>query len=386
MPRLRPGPLGGLVAVLLAMGTCLATAPALAAPATDLLRRPGLVVAPQPGAAALPPKLTALSWVLADATTGDVLAATNAHLRLPPASTLKILTALTLLPRLEPEAVYRARFEDASVEGSKVGIVPGATYSVHSLFEGLFVRSGNDAANALSNAAGGVATTVAHMNETAHALGALDTTAVNPSGLDADGQFSSAYDLAVLGRAAMARADFRRYAATVRTRFPGKMAARGKRRASFEIVTQNRLLLNYAGAIGVKTGFTTLARGTFVGAAVRGPRTLVASVMHTGPGAWKESAALLDWGFANASRVRPVGDLDGLPLPSAAPAPLDGPTPSAVAEPLPDDRSGPGGALGSTPAGRRPATLSLVAGAGLAAALLSIGATAVRRRRSHRVG
>ncbi len=268
----------------------------------------GLVVE-APGAAPLP-KLAAASWVLADLDTGEVLAAKNPHGRLRPASTLKILTALTVLPRLDPQASYVAQWEDANTEGSRVGLVPDATYSVHNLFEALMLVSGNDAAVALANAAGGVDTTVAAMNRTARDLGALDTTARNPSGLDAPGQFSSAYDLAVLARAAMAREDFRAYATTVKSQFPGKMPKAGKTRRTYEIYTQDRLLLNYRGAIGVKTGWTTKARGTFVGAATRGGRTLVATVMLTDFEAWKESAKLLTWGFRNAAATTPVGTLD----------------------------------------------------------------------------
>ncbi|MGZ4594085.1 MAG: D-alanyl-D-alanine carboxypeptidase family protein [Actinomycetes bacterium] len=267
------------------------------------------VVVDAPGATRLP-KLSAGSFVLADLDTGDVLAARDPHGRLRPASTLKVLTAVTLLPQLDPEAVYRAQFADANAEGSKVGIVPDATYTVHELFQGMFLMSGNDAASALANAAGGVGSTVAQMSTTARQLGALDTTVRNPSGLDAPGQYTSAYDLALFARAGLQRPDFRAYITTVKSQFPGKMPKAGKPRKTFEIYTQDRLLLNYRGAIGVKTGWTTKARGTFVGAATRGGRTLVATVMHTGQASWKESAALLDWGFANAARARPVGTLD----------------------------------------------------------------------------
>lgn len=275
------------------------------------------VVVDAPGSEALP-KLAAASWVLADLETGEVLAAKDPHGRLRPASTLKILTALTALPQLEPEASYVAQWEDANAAGSRVGLVPDATYSVHNLFEALFLVSGNDAARALANAAGGVDTTVAAMNRTARDLGALDTTARNPSGLDAPGQLSSAYDLAVLARAAMAREDFRAYASTVKSQFPGKMPRAGKARKTYEIYTQDRLLLNYRGAIGVKTGWTTKARGTFVGAATRGGRTLVATVMLTDFESWKESAALLTWGFRNAGVAQAVGTLDAVPAVSEA--------------------------------------------------------------------
>ena len=157
-----------------------------------------------PGATALP-KLSAASFLLADLDTGEVLAARNPHGHLRPASTLKVLTALTLLPQLNPDSVYKARSEDANAEGSRVGVVPEATYTVHQLFQGMFLMSGNDAASALANAAGGHRETVARMSALAKSLGALDTTVRNPSGLDAPGQFSSAYDLALLGRAGLAR-------------------------------------------------------------------------------------------------------------------------------------------------------------------------------------
>lgn len=287
---------------------------------TVLVGSPALPAAAAPAAtpAVKPlPRLSAGSYLLADLDTGEVLAARNPHQRMRPASTLKVLTALTLLPELDPDAVYTAVWEDANVEGSKVGVVPEATYTVHNLFEGLFLMSGNDAANALANAGGGVPDTVAAMNATARELGARDTTAVNPSGLDAPHQLTTSYDLALIARAALQRPDFRAYATTVKSKFPGKMAKKNKRRRAFEIYTQNKLVLNYRGAIGAKTGWTTKARGTFVGAATRGDRNLIAVVMHTkGPG-WEESAKLLDWGFAHADVVTAVASLNP---PAQAPA------------------------------------------------------------------
>ena len=291
-----------LVAAALAVVVAVPALPAAAAPAPKPL-----------------PKLSAASYLLADLDTGDVLAVRNPHGRLRPASTLKVLTALTLLPELDPASTYTAVFEDANVDGSKVGVVPEATYTVHNLFQGLFLMSGNDAANALANAGGGVGETVDAMNETARGLGALDTTAVNPSGLDAPGQLTSSYDLALIARAALERADFRAYATTIKSKFPGKMPKKNKRRKSFEIYTQNKLVLNYDGAIGVKNGWTTKARGTFVGAATRGDRTLVAVVMRAKPPAWEEARALLDWGFANADLVTAVDTLDRAAEDEAAP-------------------------------------------------------------------
>jgi D-alanyl-D-alanine carboxypeptidase (penicillin-binding protein 5/6) len=157
--------------------------PAAAATTTvggERLASSGLVV-DAPGAEALP-DVGAAAWLLADLDSGDVLAARDPHGRYRPASTMKILTALTLLPDLDPDATYVAQQQDANAEGSKVGVVPGAIYTVHNLYEALFLVSGNDAALALANAAGGLDATVARMNAVARRLGALDTRAANPSG------------------------------------------------------------------------------------------------------------------------------------------------------------------------------------------------------------
>ena len=264
------------------------------------------------------PKVSGDAWVLADLGTGEVLAAKDPHGRYRPASIIKVLTALTVLPQVSPDDVYTAQWEDANAEGSRVGLVPDATYTVHNLVEALFLVSGNDAATALANAAGGVQTTVAAMNRTARDLGALDTTARNPSGLDAPGQLTSAYDMAVIARAALAREDIRAYATTVKSQFPGKMPRAGKARKSYEIYTQDRLLLNYRGAIGLKTGWTTKARGTFIGAATRNGRTLVATVLHSEGDAWRDSAALLTWGFRSAGSAEAVGTLDAVADDTAA--------------------------------------------------------------------
>ena len=287
------------------------TAPAAQDPVGGpLLGRSGVVVSRRPGSDPLP-GIAATAWLLADADTGEVLAAKAPHLRRPPASTLKTLTALTLLPLLDPETVYRARWADAAAEGSRVGIVPGATYTVHDLWLGLFLQSGNDAASALANAAGGWPRSLRRMNAEADRLQAYDTVARNPSGLDAPGQVSSVYDLALIARAGLARDDFAAYARTVSAQFPGRMPSKpNKPRPTFAIMTQNRLLLHgYDGAIGVKTGYTTMAGRTYVGAARRGGRTLVVTLMQITQPTETAAAALLDWGFANADKVDPVGVL-----------------------------------------------------------------------------
>lgn len=266
------------------------------------------------GAGISPPPVTeAASYVVADIETGAVLAAKAAHEPQLPASTLKILTALTLLPKLDPKEVIIGTPAAAAVEGSKAGIHPGLRYSVDLVFKAMLLQSGNDAAHTLALAAGGVDETIAAMNDVARELQALDTLVVNPSGLDAPGQVTSAYDLALITRSALKRDDFRTYITTSTAEMPDRDGG------TYQIQNENRFLAGYDGAIGVKNGYTTLARHTFVGAAQRDGRTLVVSVMRTEGRPEPIVAALMDWGFANAATAPPVGQLvsPGDPLPAA---------------------------------------------------------------------
>jgi len=267
----------------------------------DQLSARGIVVAAD--APALP-ATTAAGWLVADLDTGDVLAAKDPHGRFAPASTLKTLTAETLIPKLDPRSQVEPTFEDVNVEGSRVGLVEHVSYPVSQLFTAMMVVSGNDAANTLASANGGVAKTVVEMNAEAERLQAFDTHAVNPNGLDGPGQRSSAYDLAIIARAGMALPAFREYVATKRSHI------RGPRGRTIAISSHDRLLYNYDGAIGIKNGYTARARASFVGAATRGEHTLVVTLMRTNPRYWPEAAALLDWGFAaTTAGVEPVGRL-----------------------------------------------------------------------------
>jgi D-alanyl-D-alanine carboxypeptidase (penicillin-binding protein 5/6) len=261
-----------------------------------------------------PPKVLAKSWLIADADSGEILAAKNAHTRLKPASTLKTLTAVTLLPLLDKQNEYKVQWEDAAVEGSAVGIVPGATYTIDQLFYGMMLPSGNDAAHALANAAGGKVKTVTLMKEEAKRLLAYDTTVRNPSGLDARHQVTSAYDLAIFAREGLQRADFRRYVGTITTAFPAEMPKKDKKRKTYQIYNQNQLLIDgYRGVIGVKTGYTTLAGRTFVAAAERGGQTLIVSLMGIVEPSDVAAERLLNWGFEKVDAVQPVGNLLAAP-------------------------------------------------------------------------
>ena len=296
---------------LLCLATCgLAAAPAAVADSGSpvpvggpLLTGRGEVVSPLVGAPPLPRGLTAAAWLVADADTGEVLAAKAPHAHYLPASTLKTLTALTLIPLLDPHQMVKASYHDAVVDGSKVGLVPGMRYPVRTLFKAMLVVSGNDAADALADAAGGIPHTVDLMNGVAQHLQANDTVARTPSGLDAPGESTSAYDLALIARAGLQLPDFRQYVSTVKGRVPAP------HHKHFQIYTHNRLLTSYHGMIGVKNGYTVAAHATYVGAATRGGHTLIVTLLHAQPYFWNEARALLNWGFAARGHVEPVGQL-----------------------------------------------------------------------------
>lgn len=356
--------------VAAALATLVTLAPASAAAAAkptvvggERLASHGLVVTP--GAPILP-RTSAGGWLVADMDTGEVLAAKDPHGRYAPASTMKILTAHTVIPRLDPTTLVKPTWDDVNVDGSRVGIVQQLRYTVKDLLTAMLVVSGNDAANALATANGGLALTLSQMNAEAARLQAFDTRAMNPSGLDHPKQLSSPYDLALIGREAMKSADFRRYVVTKRHYLP----APGRK--TIYLATHNKLVWNYPGAIGIKNGYTVRSRATFVGAATRGGRTLIVTLMKTNPRYWPEAAALLDWGFkAAALGVAPVGQLvDPVPAPQAS-AEAKAAVPPTVTSQAADSGSG------------LPVLPSLFVGAGIA--VLGSGllrGRRVRRRRS----
>lgn len=339
-----------------------------------------------PGAPALPEGITAASWLVADLDSGEVLAAESPHARHRPASTIKLLTALVADDRLPPDRVVTATQADADTEGSSAGIGPAGRYTVTQLLAGLLLVSGNDAAQALARELGGVPVTLAAMNAQARALGALDTRAASVSGLDAPGMSSSAYDLALIVREVLERPRLAALLRTPQVTFPGFGD-----RPDFVLENENRLLTDYPGALGGKTGFTNDARHTYLGAAQRGGQRLVAVLMRAEqrPVRTSEQAArLLDYGFA-LTADRPVGRLvDGHPagtapsLTTAPPAPTSSP---AGAAPLLSPPAATQGTASSAPAPERgPGGAAL-----LSSQLAGVGAIAVvvallhRDRRRH---
>jgi D-alanyl-D-alanine carboxypeptidase (penicillin-binding protein 5/6) len=345
----------------------------------------GIVMNTAPGVPALP-KLKFSSYLVADADTGEVLAAKDAHGQYLPASTLKTLTSATLLSKLDPNRLVRPSQKACDVEGTKVGLTPKMRYKVSDLFHALMMMSANDAAVTLAEANGGMKKTIADMNAEARYLHANDTLAASPNGLDVDyglnvhTQHTSAYDLVLFLREAMKNPQFRQYVQATQFHFPAPLTKKEKKKhkkvGGYPIYTHNRLLPGqrdaYKGMIGGKNGYTVHAQQTYVAEARRDGHTVIISVMHGETSPFKAGAKLLDWGFAARGKVQPVGTL-------AAPGK------AALARKHTDGESGgvlPGTSLDSS--GSSSALVWEIGGATVGA-LLAIGVlfAVYRRRRRH---
>jgi D-alanyl-D-alanine carboxypeptidase (penicillin-binding protein 5/6) len=264
----------------------------------------GVVVSyPAHGAVRLP-AVRASAYVIADAGTGQVLAAKDPHGWLDPASTLKVLTAITLMPVLKPGSAVVVSRQAADVEPTKVGLIAGHRYLVADLFKALLLVSANDAAISLAQATGSLATGVAMMNAEARHLGADDTVAVQPNGLDAPGQHVSAYDEALFARQALKLPMFMQDDELLTARFPLRP------HHAVTLFNQDTMLTDYPGDLGGKIGWTTPAGATYLGFARRHGVTLIVTVLHCPPlTEMTSAAALLNWGFAVDGKVTPVGTL-----------------------------------------------------------------------------
>ena len=261
------------------------------------------------------PKVNASAFVIADASTGQVLAAKDPHGKFLPASTLKMLTAITLIPVLNPSASVAATKQEADVTPNVAGILPGHSYTISSLFTALLTISANDAAMALASAPGSLSQGLAMMNAEAHHLQADDTVAKDPNGLDSPGQHTSAYDLALFARQALTLPAFLKYDETITAPFVVS------KKKTETLYNQNSLLTTYKGAIGGKIGWTSAAGATYVGMARRNGHTLIVTLLHC-PALTEINAAktLLNWGFSVDGKVKPVGTLVK-PLASVLPEP-----------------------------------------------------------------
>lgn len=269
----------------------------------DALSGCGVITAP--GTPPVPEDISAEAWLVADLDSGDIIAARDPHGRHRPASVIKVLVAMQAIRDLPLNKVVPGTQDDANAEGTKVGVGPDGFYSVRDLLHGLLMHSGNDAAHALAVQLGGMDVALQKINGLANKLGGRDTRVATPSGLDGPGMSTSAYDIGLFYRYAWQNPVFSDIVATRSYEFPG----RGE--GTYPVENDNKLLANYPGALGGKTGYTDDAGQTFVGAATRDGRRLVAVLLHgtrqpIAP--WEQAAHLLDYGFAVPPGTR-VGSL-----------------------------------------------------------------------------
>ena len=290
------------------------TAPVQIAPALSLAApSPAAAPAPDPlglGWLALhpPPDLGihAESGVLADLDTGEVVWARDERSPRPPASLTKLLTAMVaadLATSLDEPVTVPAEATLLESDSTMMGLSPGEVLSVRELMAGIFLLSGNDAAETLARAFTDRDHFVALMNRKAAALGMRDSHFTNPTGLDDPGLRASAYDLAIAG-------------ATIATRYPDLLAIAGPREQvlpatathkGFDLHSLIKLVSTYPGATGLKTGYTDDAGYCLVGTATRAGRHLLVVLLHSDPALTLDATRLLDYGF-------------GLPLAAPAPA------------------------------------------------------------------
>ena len=261
-------------------------------------------------------ELTARAAVLMDATTGKILYQKEPDLRLPPASTTKVVTAILTLESgrslKDPLTVSKAA---TRVPATKLYLRPGQTITIQDLLYALLLSSANDASMVLAEGIGGsVERFTEQMTKKAHELGATNSNFSNPHGLTAPDHYSTARDLAILFRYAMKNAIFREIVQTRISSVSSTSVVRKKivaRRIS--VRNHNRLLWNFDGAIGGKTGYTAAAQKCFVGAVVRNGVTLIVSILGSRD-QWGDTKRLLEYGFDNYQTLKAATPPSGKPM------------------------------------------------------------------------
>lgn len=237
-------------------------------------------------------KTSARSALLYSPENNEILYSKNENLKLPMASTTKIMTALVALENCNIDDTVTVADEAVGIEGSSAYLKGGDTYSLEDLLYALLLQSANDASVAIAiHAAGDIQSFVDLMNEKAIELGAYNTSFENPSGLDAEGHFTTAIDLAKIAAAALANKDIARIVST------SKKTITSDEGTVRNFTNHNKLLFKYDDCIGVKTGFTKKSGRCLVSAAERDGLTLI-TVTLDAPDDWNDHKNMLDYGFS----------------------------------------------------------------------------------------
>ncbi len=247
---------------------------------------------PAAGSTGPEPEVSALAAVVMDEN-AHVLYERSAHRMLPIASTTKIMTALVVLERCDTEERVTVPASCCGIEGSSMYLKAGESYTVRELLTGLLLVSGNDAAAALAvHCAGDLPAFSALMNEKARALGMEETHFMNPHGLNEAGHYSTAHDLALLMRAAMANGTYAELSSLRRAEIGGQT-----------LVSHNKLFLRYEACIGGKTGYTKVAGRCLVSCAERDSCRLFCVTLND-PDDWNDHVALYEWAYSRCEERR----------------------------------------------------------------------------------
>ncbi len=238
--------------------------------------------------------ISARSAVLIDGTSGRVLYEHNAYEQLPMASTTKIMTGLLACESGKLEETVKASAFASGTEGSSLWLKIGEKQTLKDLTYGLMLKSGNDAAVAIAEYLGGSTEAFALiMNKRAREIGAVNTSFKNPHGLDTDDHYTTSFDLALIAKEAMKNDKFREIVSTKTYSIP--MEGEKWDRA---LKNHNKLLWQYDGCNGVKTGFTKKCGRCLVSSAEKSGQRLICVTLNA-PDDWNDHKYLLDYGFEN---------------------------------------------------------------------------------------
>ncbi|MFZ5447769.1 MAG: D-alanyl-D-alanine carboxypeptidase family protein [Thermodesulfobacteriota bacterium] len=245
-------------------------------------------------------KVSARSFVIMDAKTGKILLALNPQLFLPPASTLKVMTAMSVVEHLKMDDKVSVSPYAAAAPASKINIKPGETYTVHDLLYALLLSSANDAARALAEKVSGSEPAFTHqLTQEVRQWGAYRTTCATANGLPADNQYSTAQDLALMFRRAMSNPELAKIMSTKYYTIQGDR----------ELRNHNRFLFTTPLAVAGKTGYTRASKHTYVGLFRNGDQEIIIAMMGSTK-KWADLRPLIEKGF----------ELEGTPIAKLPPA------------------------------------------------------------------
>ena len=245
-----------------------------------------LILLPLCLVAAEPENVTAPSYLLVEMSSFQIIAGKDYHRRLPPASTTKVMTTLLALEKLQGNESVIPTKDVIAISASKMNLVPSRSYKSIDLMTGAMVESANDAAYALAvHIAGTENSFSAMMNQKALLLGAIDTNFINASGLPADDQYTTCYDLALIFKEALLSPKFREIIGIQYFNFED-----AKRRIQYK--NHNRLLFCFPPSIGGKTGYTRKAKHCYVGAFEKDNKIYILSMLGS-RNLWNDSVEIL---------------------------------------------------------------------------------------------